>query len=145
MKKLLVLFLTILIMLSLPACSSGGSEELTPVKLGITRNQLIEQLGYSDEYYEEYHGELTYYDIELFDQYCKRARFMFENNELTSITIYYPSGADYDTIINALEKVYGEPEDFSTDDYYFFSYNNISINYAVMPDSSAITIYKSED
>lgn len=148
MKKILILFLTTLIMLSLPACSSGGSEEQA-LKLGVTQNQLIEQLGYSDEYYEEYKGDLTYQDIKIFDQYCKRAWFDFENNELTAVTISYPSSADSNAIIKYLDKIYGEKEDMQSEvnDWFIWSNNDMTISYSKSKEDDllGIAIYKGVD
>ncbi|MDE5859018.1 MAG: hypothetical protein K2H23_01285 [Oscillospiraceae bacterium] len=148
MKKILILLLTTLIMISLSACSSGNPDE-QPLKLGVTRNQLIEQLGYSDEYYEEYKGDLTYRDIKIFDQYCHHARFMFDNNELTAVTISYPSGADSNSIIKYLDKTYGEKEDMQSEvnDWFIWSYNGMVIDYSKSneDDLLGIAIHKSTD
>lgn len=147
MKKSLILFFMALIMLSLPACSSGGSEEklIGEIDFGVTQNQVIEQLGYSNDYYYEHNGTLTYDDIKIFDQYCKFADFWFEDNELTSIDIFYPSGADSGTIIKALEKSYGKTEDYSTDERYYWSFNNATIVFSSGDDYFYLAIYKSED
>lgn len=150
MKKLLVLFLTTLIMLQLSACSSDGSEEqlIDKINLGITKNQVIEQLGYSDDYYEEYHGDLTYRDIKIFDQYCTSARFRFEDKELVSVIIHYPSGADTDEIFKVLEKVYGKGQDYSVDSndtWYNWKHNNASINFNIVDDKPCIEMHKNED
>ncbi len=147
MKKIFSLFLIIVITLSFYACSSNGSEEklIGEIDLGVTKNQVIEQLGYSDDYYEEYKGDLTYRDIKIFDQYCKSARFMFENNELTSVTIIYPSGADSNAIIKTLEKAYGEIEDYSTDKNYYWTHGNATISLLFGEDSLGLAIFKSED
>lgn len=151
MKRLLTAFLAFITILSLSSCSkstSNSEEKIVGVNLGVTKNQVIEQMGYSEDYYFDSENRIMYNDIKVFEQYCAFADFWFENNELESISIHYPSGVDNDAIVKALEKAYGKKEDSAVDSCLFFSYNNMSICYLMaedQEDTSSISISKNSD
>lgn len=122
MKKIKSLLITALItMLLFTSCSSNGSEKklIGDIDFGVTMNQVIEELDYSEDYYNKYDDFVEYKDIKLFGQYCRRASFDFKNNELYSIYISYPSGADSKAIFKSLEKAYGKLDDDSISSWHY--------------------------
>lgn len=121
-KKFIFLVTAVIMLICFTSCSSSGSEEkvIGEIDLGVTQNQVIEQLGECDDATDY---SLNYQDIELFGQYCKKASFGFEDGELNDIFITYPSGADEKEIFKALEKAYGKQE-FSFDDNVSFSWHH---------------------
>lgn len=143
MKKASTLIITLVILLMFTSCSSNSSENklIENITLGATMNQVIEALGYSEDYYNKFDDLLEYKDIELFGQYCNRASFNFKNNELDFVIISYPIGAEYETILKFLEKSYGKPDD---DKITSWHHNGVFIGFTKGNDElgSAITISK---
>lgn len=132
-KALIFIILTAAILFS--GCSSTGSEEklIGEINIGSTKNQVIEQMGYSEDYYNVTDTNLYYEDIKIFGQYCKVADFSFENNELRSISIQYTNGAEIKTIFKELEKAYGKNEfefDFDDENTFLWFHNDALIAFS---------------
>lgn len=145
MKKTNMLLATTLTTIILfTSCSSNGSEKrlIGDIDFGVTMNQVIEELDYSEDYFNKYDDLLEYKDIKLFGQYCERASFNFKNNELDVIFIDYPSGADSKAILKSLEKAYGKLDDDRISSWH---YNGAYIGFIEGNDELAPCIVISKD
>ncbi len=150
MKKSVILIVLSVVLLFSSCSPSTGSEEklIGEIDFGSTKNQVIEQMGYSEGYYNVIDNDLYYEDIKMFGQYCKYASFSFEDNELQSVIIQYTNGAEIETIFKELEKSYGKNEvEFDDKTAFFWHHNGASISFAKGNDevSPHIMIHKSED
>lgn len=152
MKKSVILIVLATVLFFSSCSSSTGSEEklIGEIDIGSTKNQVIEQMGYSEDYYDDIEDELYYEDIKIFGQYCKYVSFYFEDNELQSIIIGYTSAAENKTIFNELEKSYGKNEyeaEFDDDTAFYWYHNGARISFAKGNDIAPthIMIHKNED
>ncbi len=148
MKKS-VIFIVLTVVLIFSSCSpSTGSEEklIGEIDFGSDKNHVIEQMGYSEEYYndEDRDDAIIYEDIKMFGQNCKKAKFGFDNNELNSIAFDYPSEADPEIILKKLKKAYGKSDyEYSDENYQIRSWyhNGAEITFMAGKDTSPCILF----
>jgi len=151
-KSVIFIILTAVLLFSSCSPSTGSEKKLIgEIDFGSTKNHVIEQMGYSDEYYndEDYDDAIIYEDIKMFGQYCRKVKFGFDYNELDSIMFDYPSAADPEIILKELKKAYGESSDslsLESHQSFIWYHNNATISFMMGEDiPPSILFLKNDD